>query len=95
MQKEGSPGYVDEVNGTALQLTLFAEGADQNKRLKPGSMVRVAPAGVDRKPSAQPSDAKVISIKANGKLTEVKLELGAAPTGFQPAGLARVWIAGS
>ncbi len=95
MQKEGSPGYVDEVNGTAMQLTLFAEGADQNKRLKIGTVVRVAPAGVDRKPNAQPVDAKVISTKANGKQTEVKLEFGAAAAGFQPTGLARVWIAGS
>ena len=51
MADEGLPGYVDASAGGELQLTLFREGGDFFAKLKAGSAVRVAPAGVDREPS--------------------------------------------
>lgn len=88
---EGAPAYVDESTGTKLVLTLFNEGDEQVKRLKQGGAIRVAPAGVDRKPNAEPLPGKVINVGKNGRQTQVVLELEASAKGFQPAGLARLW----
>lgn len=90
--KEGAPGYVDEVNGKELKLTLFNEGADIAKLLKAGKLVRVAPAGVDRKPTSAPLTATLTAATTKGRETKVTLTLSAAAN-FTPAGLARVWLA--
>lgn len=90
--KEGAPGYVDEANGKELKLTLFNEGADIAKQLKVGKAVRVAPAGVDRKPSTAPLSATVTAAATKGRETKVTLTLSAEAK-FALAGLARVWLA--
>jgi len=90
---EGAPGYVDESSGTKLVLTLFNEGAEQIKHLKQGTSVRVAAAGVDRKPTADPISAKVNLLGKNGRQTQVTLELAAPAEKFQASGLARLWVA--
>ena len=92
MADEGLPGYVDASAGGELQLTLFREGSDVFAKLKAGTAVRVAPAGVDRKPSAAPVAASVTAINA-GKVTLAIPEESAKA--FQPAALARVWISGN
>ena len=89
MIEEGLPGYVDASSGGELQLTLFPEGREFFAKMKVGSKVRVAPAGVDRKPSADKSVASITTIK-DGKVTLAILAESAK--GYQPAGLARVWI---
>ncbi len=89
---EGAPGYVDESSGTKVVITLFNEGEEQIKRLKQGGAIRAAPAGVDRKPSAEFVSGKVIAIGKNGRQTQVTLELFASGEKFQPAGLARLWV---
>jgi hypothetical protein len=94
MKAEGSPGYVDEVKGAEMRLTLFAEGAEQNKLLKLGTLVRVAPAGVDRKPSGAIVSGKVSAVKASGKQTAVTIEAADGFEAFHVAGLARLWPAG-
>ncbi|MEO6784608.1 MAG: hypothetical protein ABI318_00635 [Chthoniobacteraceae bacterium] len=91
MTEEGLPGYVDASSGGELQLTLFPEGHDFFAKLKPGSAVRVAPAGVDRKPSAAPLAASVTAIK-DGKVT-LAIPAASAPA-YQPGSLSRVWITG-
>lgn len=91
--KEGAPGYVDESNGKELKLTLFNEGADIAKQLKAGKPVRVAPAGVDRKPTTAPLTATIATTTTKGRETKVTLTLSAPEAKFQPAGLARVWLA--
>ncbi|WP_395736021.1 hypothetical protein [Prosthecobacter sp.] len=91
--EEGAPGYVDASKGTELTLTLFNEGEEQIKRLKGGSTVRVAPAGVDRKPTATPITGKVTSLGKNGRQAQVTLALDASAEKFQPAGIARLWVA--
>jgi len=91
--KEGAPGYVDESNGTELRLTLFNEGADIAKQLKAGKPIRVAPAGVDRKPTTAPLMATVTATTTKGRETKVTLTLSAAEAKFHPAGLARLWLA--
>ncbi|MCB1275723.1 hypothetical protein [Prosthecobacter sp.] len=88
---EGAPGYVDESNGTKLVLTLFREGEEQTKQLKEGSAVRIAPAGVDRKPTADPITGKVTAIGKNGRQMQVTIEPTSASDGFKPVGLARLW----
>ncbi|MEN9574151.1 MAG: hypothetical protein RL514_2006 [Verrucomicrobiota bacterium] len=91
--KEGAPGYVDEANGKELRLTLFNEGSDLAKQLKAGKALRVAPAGVDRKPTTAPLAATVTTATTKGRETKVTLTLSAAEAKFQSAGLARVWLA--
>ena len=89
---DGAPGYVDEINGTILGLTLFHEGEEQAKRLKQGVRVRIAPAGVDRKPSSDPIEGKVNSVSKNGRQTQVRIGLDASGDRFMPTELARLWI---
>lgn len=90
--EEGAPGYVDEANGTSLSLTLFNEGEVQVKQLKAGKAVRVAPAGVDRRPAAEAVEAIVESAKTDGRLCRLTIKLSRPVSGFEPAGLARVWV---
>ena len=89
---EGAPGYVDETSGTELRLTLFNEGGDIAKQLKAGKPVRVAPAGVDRKPTTAPLTATVTTALTKGRETKVTLTLSSAEAKFQPTGLARLWL---
>ena len=90
---EGAPGSVDETSGTELRLTLFNEGSDIAKQLKAGKTVRVAPAGVDRKPTTAPLTATVTTALTKGRECKVTLTLSAAEAKFQPTGLARLWLA--
>lgn len=92
--KEGAPGYVDEATSKELKLTLFNEGGDTAKQLKAGKPVRVAPAGVDRKPTTAPLTATVSAAATKGRETKVTLTLSAAEARFVPAGLARLWVVG-
>jgi hypothetical protein len=87
---QGAPGYVDQASGTSLSLTLFPEGDEVTKGLKAGQKVKVAPAGVDRNPTAKAVAATVTEAKTVGRNLTVALTLeGSAP--FQVAGLARLW----
>lgn len=95
MLEEGAPGYVDTATYHELGLTMFPEGVEISKQLKAGTTVRVAPAGVDRKPSATPVNGRVAATKQDGRLTKVTVALeGPGPT-FVPTGLFRLWIAGA
>jgi len=91
IKQQGAPGYVDEVSGDQLSLTLFHEGEVQVKQLKPKSTIRIAPAGIDRKPTAEPTEATVESVKMVGRLCQVTLKLAKPSTRFQQAGLMRLW----
>jgi hypothetical protein len=91
--EEGSPGYVDKLDGTSLDLTLFQESGELSHKLKPGMKVRVAPAGVDRKPTASPVSGSVAAAKMAGNLGKVTVTLDAASTAFIPGNVARIWEA--
>ncbi|MDI1312034.1 hypothetical protein [Prosthecobacter sp.] len=91
--EEGMPGYVDESQGRQLTLTLFNEGDEQIKRLKKGTPIRVAPAGVDRKPLAVDVTGIVTVVGKNGRQAQVTIELTAASEKFKPTGVVRMWIA--
>jgi hypothetical protein len=95
MAEEGVPGYVDAVAGNELKLTLFQEGSEIARQLKAGERIRVATAGVDRKPTAPPVTGTVAAAQPTGPgaLTKVTLTVDAAPSGFQPAAVARLWKA--
>lgn len=92
LAEEGAPGYVDKLDGSALDLTLFQESGDVARLLKAGQKIRVAAAGVDRKAIGTPSTGTVAAEKMAGNLGKVTLTLDAAPAGFQPGGLARLWV---
>ena len=93
IRKQGAPGYVDKVSGMQIVMTLFNEGEEQVQRLNHGIYIHVAPAGVDRNPTAEPIRGLVTSIIKNGRQTQVTLELDASGEKFQPAGLVRLWVA--
>lgn len=92
MIAEGLPGYVDAAQPDRVVITLFPEGGDFISKLAPGGHVRVAPAGVDRKPSSEPVGAVIEEIKPNGRVKSVTLKLE-QPVGsaFHVTGLARMW----
>jgi hypothetical protein len=94
-KEEGAPGYVDEANGTELKLTLFNEADTYLQPLKQGARVRVAAAGVDRKPTMKPVDAVVLETgrRKGERQTFAVLKLDAPGTSFEPAKLARMWLA--
>jgi len=91
MAEEGLPGYVDSVEGSTIQLTLFGETSDAAKALKVKKIVRLAPAGVDRRPTSPPITATLIELKTAGKTQKATLTLDSAAVGFTSKGLARVW----
>ena len=82
LQEEGSPGYVDKLDGASLDLTLFQESGELSHKLKPGMKVRVAPAGVDRKPTTVPMTGEVASAKMAGNLGKVTITLDASNAPF-------------
>ena len=90
--EEGAPGYVDKLDGSTLDATLFQESSEISHALKAGQKVRVAPAGVDRKPSSAPVTGSIAAAKMAGNLGKITVTLDAAPAGFQPGGVMRLWI---
>ena len=92
MQAEGLPGYVDKLTNRQLALTLFQEGGEFARQLKVGQKVRVAPAGVDRKPTAAPVAATVLETKMAGSLGKIVVTLEAEGSGWTAGGVARVWV---
>jgi hypothetical protein len=93
MITEGLPGYVDEAAADRLQLTLFGEGGEFFGKLKAGTKVRVAPAGVDRNPTAEPIAAVVEETKPAGRSLDITVKFEQPSSGkFEPNGLARMWV---
>ncbi len=92
MTEDGLPGYVDQAADKTLALTLFWEGNDLSHALKPGVKVRVAPAGVDRKPTAAPVEGTVTESKFVGPLNKTVLTLNAPVSGFNVGAVSRLWI---
>lgn len=92
VRQEGAPGYIDESAGGVLSLTLFNEGEVHVKELKANKRVRVAPAGVDRKPTAEPFDGVVKEVKIVGRQCKVTVQLNALGKEFVPTKLARLWV---
>lgn len=90
--EQGAPGYVDEATNDTLRLTLFHEGEEHVKPLKVGKSVRVAPAGVDRRPTSEPIAGKVTAVKMAGRQCLVTLSVNASATKFEVTGLARLWV---
>lgn len=92
LAEEGMPGYADERAGKQVTLTLFQEARDAARELKVGQKVRLAPAGVDRKPSADAVAGVLDEVKAVGALHRVKVTLAAdAPEALRPTAVVRLW----
>jgi hypothetical protein len=94
MAEEGLPGYVDQQQDRELQLTLFRETQPVIGKLKVGQVVRVASAGVDRRPNGPRVIGELTIIKpVSGGLTQVTLQLDATSAAALASGaLARLWI---
>jgi hypothetical protein len=92
MAEEGLPGYVDLVDAHEVQLTLFQEGGDWARQLKPGQRIAIAPSGTDRKPTSAQVGGTVASARMAGPLGKVMLTLDAPVGGLLPAALARLWV---
>jgi hypothetical protein len=94
MKEQGAPGYVDEVTGTELKMTIFNEADTYIQPLKQGMRVRVAAAGVDRKPLMPPVEAVIVETgKRKGeRQTFAVLKLDTTGTSFEPTKLARLWL---
>lgn len=94
LQEEGLPGYVDAAEGDTVEATLFREGSPLAAKLKAGRKVRLAPAGVDRKPTSEPIAAQVVSIDSKTWKAVLKREGAPSTAGpkFTPTELLRLWI---
>jgi hypothetical protein len=92
MAAEGLPGYVDARDGKDVRLTLFQETRESARTLKAGQKVALAPAGVDRRPTAAPAPGMVTASKPVGALYQVTITLDTA-TGadLSPASLIRLF----
>tara|TARA_R110002096_G_scaffold168538_4_gene339381 strand:- start:598 stop:1578 length:981 start_codon:yes stop_codon:yes gene_type:complete len=92
MTEEGLPGYVDRVAGNELDLTLFQEATVLALETEPGQKIRVAPAGVHRKPTGDAVSGKLVSCDRERKIFRVKVMLDAPASGFRITELARLWV---
>ncbi|MEI9896181.1 MAG: hypothetical protein WDN28_20530 [Chthoniobacter sp.] len=93
LKEEGSPGYVDKLDGPSIDLTLFQESGDLSHKLKPGMKVRLAPAGVDRQALGTPVPGSVAAAKMAGNLGKVTVTLEAPAAPFVVGNVARLWEA--
>jgi hypothetical protein len=75
-------------------MTIFNEADTYIQPLKPGMTVRVAAAGVDRKPVTPPVEAVVVEAgrRKGERQTYVVLALRAAGASLEPTKLARLWL---
>lgn len=92
MTAEGLPGYVDRADGQELDLTLFQEATVLASGVNPGQSIRVAPAGLNRRPNGDPVTGRLLSCERKGKTYQVRLILDEAPDEFEVTGLARLWV---
>jgi hypothetical protein len=91
LQQEGSPGYVDKIDGTNIDLTLFQESGELSHKLKPGMKVRVAPAEADRKAIGAPVTGSVTATKMAGNLGKVSITLDSGDAKLAVGKVARLW----
>ena len=91
IQREGAPGYVDTIDGSKIELTLFQEAGEISHALKAGEKVNVAPAGVDRNPTAPAVSGSIAACKMAGSLGKVTIDLDGPTSGFKVGELARLW----
>ena len=88
---EGGGEAITALQGGHIQV-FSGDAAETSQQIKAGSKVRVATAGVDRKPSADKVAASVTAINAGKVTLAIPAESAKA---FRPAGLARVWVEGN
>lgn len=92
LAEEGAPGYVDSSAASEVSLTLFWEGIDIARSIAPGRKVRLAPAGVDRKPTTAPLEGTVSAAKMQGNLGKVTVKIDGEGREFATGAVARLWV---
>jgi len=66
LAREGIGGRVEEVQGAALRLMLFSTYWAQARELKPGTIVQLALATADARPTGKHVPVEVVSVKPGG-----------------------------
>jgi hypothetical protein len=92
IRKEGAPGYLDSISSESLGLTLFQDGEALLTSLKPGAKVRLASAGLDRKPTSEAVPAELLTLQRKGKTFLATVKPVAEMKGLQTTALMRMWI---
>jgi len=90
MDKEGIPGYVDQIAPDSVAVTLFPEGSVLFDKFKNGDTVEIAPAGVDRLPTHERIPGKITEIQKTGRTRQVQIRCSSTSS-FKPAGVMRLW----
>jgi hypothetical protein len=91
LKTEGLPGYVDSSDTADLEMTLFREGSEFAQKLVTGTKVQLAPAGIDRKPSAPSIEGIIVAAKMLGNLCKVKVKVDGDTGTFVVGEVARLW----
>lgn len=92
LTRDGAAGYVDQLNGNELTVTMFGSGSSVVEKLKSGSKVRVAPASTNLKQTGESISGTVIE-STRGKIhtRSLKIQLEAPATGFRVTHVVRLW----
>jgi hypothetical protein len=93
IEQEGAPGYVNVVEGSTLELSLFDEGQSLFKQFKTAGQIQIAPAGEHRKPTREPLAGTIVAINQKGRSCTITLKLDMPATDFHVTKLARLWLA--
>lgn len=88
---EGVPGYVDTVEVTKLELTLFQESGDVARALKVSQTIRVSATGADRQSIGAPVNGLITAVKMQGNLGKATVTLDATASALAVGGVIRLW----
>ena len=103
LAKDGLPSYVDRINDGTVELTLFRGGSSVAETLLTGKnpkalgdQVRLAPAGVNLKPTAEAIAGTVVScVRAPGATFKLVLKTDGDTGKLRVTEVARLWVAKS
>jgi len=90
LAKDGAPGYVDRVEGTEMDLTMFQNGLSLVEKLKPGTKVIVSPAGKNLKATGTGIPGQIVKIATRGNVRPLTLRLDRTAEGFEVPGVVRL-----
>lgn len=91
MKTDGCPGYVDTFENGEVTLTMFQEGNDITTKLKAKQALKLATAGVDRKPTQDPIAATIVTAKPQGKLVKITAKTDVPAGSWKSGDLVRLW----
>ena len=90
--KEGAPGYVDRIDGTEVDLTMFQNGLSLVEKLKPQSKIVMTPAGNNLKTNGNGVSGSIINVAPRGSVRALTVKLDQPTDAFEVTGVARLRI---